>query len=102
MAKTRSEKTDSGGKKMPDAKKKKTAKKQSPAMKPATGAVKKPNAVASRETRRSQKPTASRSKPPRSFVRLVRDVAQKINPDMKFTADAIMALQDASKAILLF
>lgn len=84
MARAPSKRTDSGGKAKPGAKKKtakegQRAKKQSPPMNPATSGVKKPEL---------------------SFVRLVREIAQEINPDMKFNVQAIMALHEASEVVL--
>jgi histone H3 len=72
---------------------------------PATGGVKKPHryrpgTVALREIRRYQKSTdlLIRKLP---FQRLVREIAQKMIPDLRFQSGAIFALQEAAEAYLV-
>ncbi|XP_042070325.1 uncharacterized protein LOC102299975 [Haplochromis burtoni] len=72
---------------------------------PATGGVKKPHryrpgTVALREIRRYQKSTELLiCKLP--FQRLVREIAQDFNTDLRFQSSAVMALQEASEAYLV-
>ena len=72
---------------------------------PATGGVKKPHrykpgTVALREIRKYQKSTELliRKLP---FQRLVREVAQDFNTNMRFQQESILALQDASEAYIV-
>jgi histone H3 len=69
---------------------------------PTTGGVKKPHrfrpgTVALREIRKYQKSTELliRKLP---FQRLVREIAQDFNTNLRFQAESIMALQDATEA----
>src|SRR3989442_11046187 len=73
---------------------------------PATGGVKKPHryrpgTVALREIRRYQKSTELliRKLP---FQRLVREIAQDFKTDLRFQSSAVMALQEASEAYLIW
>ena len=70
-----------------------------------TGGVKKPHryrpgTVALREIRRYQKSTdlLIRKLP---FQRLVKEIAQKMNLDLRFQSTALLALQEASEAFLV-
>ena len=70
-----------------------------------TGGVKKPHryrpgTVALREIRRYQKSTdlLIRKLP---FQRLVREIARKISPELRFQSTALLALQEASEAYLI-
>merc|ERR1739848_569200 len=72
---------------------------------PATGGVKKPHrfrpgTVALREIRRYQKTTdlLLRKLP---FQRLVREIANSFNQDLRFQSSSILALQEASEAYLI-
>ena len=72
---------------------------------PATGGVKKPHryrpgTVALREIRRYQKSAdlLIRKLP---FQRLVREIAQDFKQDLRFKADSILALHEASEAYLV-
>ena len=72
---------------------------------PASGGVKKPHryrpgTVALREIRRYQKSTELlvRKLP---FQRLVREVAQDLNADLRFQGSAVLALQEAAEAYLV-
>ena len=72
---------------------------------PATGGVKKPRrhrpgAVALKEIRRYQKSTELliRKLP---FQRLVREIAQDFQTDLRFQSSAVVALQEASEAYLV-
>ena len=72
---------------------------------PATGGVKKPHryrpgTVALREIRRYQKTTKllMRKVP---FQRVVREIAQDFKRDIRFQANAMLALQEASEAYLV-
>ena len=72
---------------------------------PKTGGLKRPmryrpGTVALREIRRYQKTTELliRKKP---FNRLVREIAQDFKTDLRFQAQAIMALQEAAEAYLI-
>eukprot|EP00798_Chlamydomonas_sp_ICE-L_P009353 gene9353-biopygen9273 len=72
---------------------------------PATGGVKKPHryrpgTVALREIRKYQKSTdlLIRKLP---FQRLVREIAQDFNTDLRFQSSAVLALQEASEAYLV-
>jgi len=75
------------------------------ARKPGTGTPKKPHryrpgTVALREIRKYQKSTdlLIRKLP---FQRLVREIAQDFKNDLRFTSTAILALQEASEAMLV-
>lgn len=59
-----------------------------------------PGTVALREIRKYQKSTATliRKLP---FQRLVKEVAQDFQPDLRFQSTAIMALQEAAEAYLV-
>lgn len=72
---------------------------------PATGGVRKPHryrpgTVALREIRRYQKTTELliRKLP---FQRLTREIAQEFKTDLRFTADSILALQEATEAFVI-
>ena len=72
---------------------------------PASGGVKKPHryrpgTVALREIRKYQKSTELliRKLP---FQRLVREVAQAVNPDLRFQSTALLALQECAEAYLV-
>ena len=72
---------------------------------PATGGVKKPHryrpgTVALREIRKYQKSTELliRKLP---FQRLVREIAQGFNTDLRFQSQAVLALQEAVEAYLV-
>lgn len=72
---------------------------------PATGGVKKPHrykpgTVALREIRKFQKSTdlLIRKLP---FQRLVREIAQDYNTNLRFQQESILALQDASEAYMV-
>ena len=73
--------------------------------KPATGGVKKPRryrpgTVALREIRRFQKSTELLIRK-LLFQRLVREIAQECNKDIRFQTSAIWALQEATEAYLV-
>ena len=72
---------------------------------PSTGGVKKPHhywpgTVALHEVRRYQKSTELLIRQP-PFQRLVREIAQGFNTDLRFQSAAIGALQEASEAYLV-
>ncbi len=82
-----------------------TAKKSHYQNKPPPGGVKRrhrfrPGTVALREIRKFQNTTESliRRIP---FQRLVREIAQGYKPDVRFTSQSLMALQEASEAALV-
>ena len=104
MARTKQTARKSTGGKAP---RKQLAQKAARKSGPSTGStgVKKPHryrpgTVALREIRRYQKSTelVLRKGP---FQRLVREVAQDFNPNLKFQSHALMALQEASEAYLV-
>ena len=101
MARTKQTARKSTGGKAP---RKQLAQKAARKSAPATGGVKKPHrfrpgTVALREIRKYQKNTELliRKLP---FQRLVREVAQDFNTNLRYQSHAIMALQEASEAYL--
>ena len=101
MARTKQTARKSTGGKAP---RKQLAQKAARKSAPATGGVKRkirfrPGTVALREIRKYQKNTELliRKLP---FQRLVREVAQDFNTNLRFQSHAIMALQEASEAYL--
>lgn len=59
-----------------------------------------PGTVALREIRKYQKST-NRLIPKAPFVRLVKEIALELKPDLRFQASALEALQEASEAYLV-
>jgi len=101
MARTKQTARKSTGGKAP----KKTLATKSAKPAPTTGGVKKPHryrpgTVALREIRRYQKSTELLI-PKAAFQRIVREVASGFRTDIRFKADAILALQEAAESYLV-
>lgn len=102
MARTKQTARSSTGGKAP---RKQLATKAARKSQPATGGVKKPHrykagTVALREIRKYQK-SVEMLVPKMCFQRLVREVAQDFKTDVRFTNNALLAIQEASEAYLV-
>jgi histone H3 len=101
MARTKQTARKSTGGKMPRKQLATSAAKKGPA----TGGIKKPHrfrpgTVALREIRRYQK-SCELLIPKLPFQRLVREIAQEMNSNLRFQSSALGALQEASEAYLV-